>query len=92
MKIGATSWRGHRYIQARRVPWFSRLQPDPTPKREEFFGPLGATEIKTYVDPAGSNRVGVTMNIADMDAVMAAMETPEAADVMEHDGVIPRPW
>ena len=60
-----------------------------SPKREEFFGPLGVTEIKTYVDPEGSKRVGVTMNIADIDAVMAAMQTQDAADVMEHDGVIP---
>jgi hypothetical protein len=59
-----------------------------SPKREEFFGPLGCTEIKTYVDPEGSKRVGVTMNVADMDAVMGAMETQEATDVMEHDGVI----
>jgi len=26
------------------------------------------TEIKTYVDPQGSKRVGITMNVADMDA------------------------
>ena len=60
-----------------------------SPGREEFFGPLGVTEIKTYVDPQGSNRVGVTMNVADMDAVMAAMQTQEAADAMKQDGVIP---
>jgi hypothetical protein len=60
-----------------------------SPTREEFFGPLGVTEIKTYVDPQGSKRVGVTMNVADMDALMGAMETPEAADAMERDGVIP---
>ena len=59
-------------------------------KREEFFGPLGVTEIKTYVDPQGSKRVGVTMNVADMDAVMAAMQTQGAADAMEQDGVIPK--
>jgi len=60
-----------------------------SPKREEFFGPLGVTEIKTYVDPQGSKRVGLTMNVADMDAVMGAMETQEGADAMEYDGVIP---
>ena len=60
-----------------------------SPQREEFFGPLGVTEIKTYVDPQGSKRVGVTMNVADMDALMGAMGTQEAADAMEHDGVIP---
>jgi hypothetical protein len=60
-----------------------------SPKREEFFGPLGVSEIKTYVDPQGSKRVGVTMNVADMEAVMGALQTQEGADAMEHDGVIP---
>ena len=60
-----------------------------SPKREEFFGPLGVTEIKTYIDPEGSKRVGVTMNVPDIDAVMAAVQTKEGADVMAHDGVIP---
>jgi hypothetical protein len=57
--------------------------------REEFFGPIGVTEITTYVDPQGSKRVGVTMNVADMEALMGAMQTQEAADAMERDGVIP---
>jgi hypothetical protein len=29
------------------------------------------------------------MDIEDMDAVMALMETPAAAEAMEHDGVRP---
>ena len=29
-----------------------------SPKREEFFGPLGMT-ARTFRDPAGSNRVGL---------------------------------
>ena len=57
-------------------------------KREEFFGPLGVTDIKTYVDPQGSNRVGLAMNVPDMDAMMSAMQTQAGADAMEHDGVI----
>jgi hypothetical protein len=60
-----------------------------SPKREEFFGPLGVTEIKTYVDPQGSKRVGLTMNVPDMEAMMGAMQSQAAADAMEHDGVIP---
>jgi hypothetical protein len=60
-----------------------------SPRREEFFGPLGVTEIRTYTDPQGSKRVGLTMNVADMDAVMGAMQTQDGADAMEHDGVIP---
>jgi hypothetical protein len=60
-----------------------------SPKREQFFGPLGVTEIKTYVDPEGSKRVGLTMNVPDLEAMMGAMQTQEAADAMKHDGVIP---
>ena len=59
-----------------------------SPKREEFFAPLGVTEIKTYVDPQGSNRVGLSMNVADMDAVMAQVQTQAGSAAMEHDGVL----
>jgi hypothetical protein len=60
-----------------------------SPKREEFFGPLGVTNVRTFVDPQNPTRVGLLMDIPDMDAVMAAMQTPEAAAAMEHDGVLP---
>jgi hypothetical protein len=60
-----------------------------SPKREEFFGPLGITNVRTFVDPQNPTRVGLLMDIPDMDAVMAAMQTPEAAAAMEHDGVLP---
>ncbi len=58
-----------------------------SPKREEVFGPLGVTGIRTFVDPQGSNRVGLLMDIPDMDAVMAMMQTQAGADAMAHDGV-----
>ena len=60
-----------------------------SPKREEFFGPLGVTNIRTFVDPENPTRVGLVMDVADMDAVMTAMETQPAADAMAHDGVLP---
>ena len=60
-----------------------------SPKREEFFGPLGVTNIRTFVDPQNSTRVGLLMDVPDMDAVMAAMETEAAAEAMAHDGVVP---
>ena len=47
-----------------------------SPRREEFFGPLGVTNIRTFVDPQNPTRVGLVMDVADMDVVMAAMETP----------------
>jgi hypothetical protein len=60
-----------------------------SPKREEFFGALGVTNIRTFVDPTNRTRVAVLMDVADMDAVMAAMETPAAGEAMAHDGVLP---
>ena len=58
-------------------------------KREEFFGPLGVTNIRTFADPQNATRVGLLMDVPDMDAVMAAMETEAAAEAMAHDGVVP---
>ena len=58
-------------------------------KREEFFGPLGVTNIRTFVDPENRTRVGLLMDVPDMDALMGAMQTQAAADAMEHDGVRP---
>ena len=60
-----------------------------SPKREEFFGPLGVTNIRTFVDPQNPSRVGLLMDVPDMDAVMAAMDTEAAAEAMAHDGVVP---
>jgi hypothetical protein len=60
-----------------------------SPKREELFGPLGVTNIRTFVDPQRSKRVAVMMDVPDLDAVMALMETQAAADAMEYDGVLP---
>jgi hypothetical protein len=60
-----------------------------SPKREEVFGPLGVTNIRTFVDKENPTRVAVLMDVADMDTVMAAMQTPALADAMEYDGVLP---
>ena len=60
-----------------------------SPKRQEFFGPLGVTNIRTFVDPQNSARVGLLMDVPDMDAVMAAMETEAATEAMAYDGVLP---
>ena len=60
-----------------------------SPKREEFFGPLGVTNIRTFVNPQNPTTVALLMDVADMDVVMAAMQTPGAAAAMEYDGVLP---
>ena len=59
-----------------------------SPKREEFFGPLGVTNIRTFVDPQNRTRVAVLMDVPDMDALTAAMQTAGAAEAMEYDGVL----
>jgi hypothetical protein len=60
-----------------------------SPKREEVFGPLGVTNIRTFVDPQNPTRVAVLMDVADMDVVMGAMQNQVMADAMEYDGVLP---
>jgi len=60
-----------------------------SPRREQFFGPLGVTNIRTFVDPENPRRVGLVMDIPDLEAVMAAMETEAARDAMAYDGVLP---
>jgi hypothetical protein len=60
-----------------------------SPRREEFFGPLGVTNIRTFVNPQNPTQVAVLMDVADLDVLVAAMEAPGAAEAMEHDGVLP---
>ena len=60
-----------------------------SPRREQFFGPLGVTNIRTFVDPENMTRVGLVMDVPDMDALTAAMETEAAGDAMAYDGVLP---
>jgi hypothetical protein len=59
-----------------------------SPKREEFFGPLGMT-ARTFRDPDGSNRVGLIVEVPDRAAWEAALETEAAAEAMKFDGVRP---
>jgi len=58
-------------------------------RREEVFGPLGVTNIRTFVDPTDPTRVAVVMDVADMDVVMAAMDQPVMGEAMAYDTVIP---
>ena len=60
-----------------------------SPKREEFFGPLGVTNIRTFVDPQNPTHVAVLMDVADMDAFQAAMQSEGAAEAMAYDAVLP---
>ena len=59
-----------------------------SPKREEFFGPLGMT-TRTFRDPEGSNRVGLIAEVPSIEAWQSALESEEAAEAMKFDGVRP---
>ena len=74
---------GHHNISKGAQHWLS------SPKRQEFFGPLGVTNIRTFVDPQDPTRVAIMMDVPDMDALQAAMQSQAAADAMAFDGVVP---
>ena len=74
---------GHHKITKGAKHWLS------SPKRKELFGPLGVTNIRTFVDPQDSTRVAVMMDVPNMDALQKAMQSKAAADAMAHDGVVP---
>ncbi len=59
-----------------------------SPKREEVFASV-ATEIRTFVDPSRPNHVGLSMDVVDMAAFQAVMETEVGAAAMQYDGVNP---
>jgi hypothetical protein len=42
-----------------------------------------------FVDPENPNRVGLLLDVPDLDTIKRMMESPEAAEAMEYDGVIP---
>lgn len=62
-----------------------------SPKREEVFGPMGITNIRTFVDPSNPKRVALMMDVPDVEELMAALASPgpEMVEAMSHDGVIP---
>ena len=57
-----------------------------SPKRTEVFGGV-ATDIVTFVDLTNPTQVGLGMNVQDLAAFQAIMESAAGADAMKHDGV-----
>ena len=54
-----------------------------------FSATLGVTNIRKFVSRESPTRVGVLMDVADMDAFVAALQTEAAAEAMACDGVVP---
>ena len=59
-----------------------------SPKRAEVFDSV-AENIRTFVDPNNPKRVGLSMDVADMAAFQAIMESDAGAEAMKYDGVHP---
>jgi hypothetical protein len=59
------------------------------PTREKIFGEIGVTNIRTFVDPQQPTRVAIMMDVPDLDALGALMQSPAAAEAMQTDGVRP---
>ena len=57
-----------------------------SPKREEVFASV-ASNITTFVDPSRANHVGLSMDVADMAAFEAVMQSEAGAVAMAYDGV-----
>ena len=62
-----------------------------SPKREEVLPSLGVSNIRTFVNPQDRTKVGLVMDIADLDVLFAALKNPsdELAEAMTYDTVRP---
>jgi hypothetical protein len=60
-----------------------------SPKRKEFFGAIGVTNIRTFINPTDPTSVALMMDVPDMEKFGAAMQSKGAADAMANDGVLP---
>ena len=60
-------------------------------ERAEAIGGLGGTNVVDHAAHDGSKRVAVAADVADVDAIMAALGSPppELAAAMEKHGVLP---
>jgi hypothetical protein len=74
---------GHHDISKGKDHWLN------SPKREELFGQLGVTNIRTFVNPDDPTKVALLMDVPDMDAFASTMQSEAAAEAMEDDGVLP---
>jgi hypothetical protein len=60
-------------------------------ERAEAFAALGGSNVVDHIAHGGGNTVAVSADVADVDAMMAALgsPTPEIAAIMEKHGVLP---
>ena len=59
-----------------------------TPKRKELFGKYDVS-FRAFADREGSDRVGLILEVPDLDAVQKILADEGMAEAMKHDGVRP---
>lgn len=59
-----------------------------SPKRAEIFATIGVTNIRTFVNPQDRTSVGLMMDVPDMDAMAALLQSEEGRAAEDHDGVL----
>lgn len=57
--------------------------------RDEIFATVGVTNIRTFVNPQNRNSVGLIMDVPDLDAMAAMLQSDAAKAAEEQDGVLP---
>jgi hypothetical protein len=60
-----------------------------SPRRMELFTPLGMTARTFVVDREKSNRVGLVVEVPDMNSFQEVLGSEAAAEAMKFDGVRP---
>jgi hypothetical protein len=62
-----------------------------SPKREELLPSLGASNLRTFVNPQDRTKVALVMDVADLDVLFAVLENPsdELNKAMQYDTVLP---
>ncbi|MET9270049.1 hypothetical protein [Kribbella sp. NPDC003557] len=62
-----------------------------SPKRAELLPSLGASNLRTFVNPQDRTKVGLVMDVADLDALFAVLANPsdELVEAMKYDTVLP---
>jgi len=58
-----------------------------SPRRKDFFGPLGVRHAN-FIDPLGSNLVGMIIQVPDMATLLANINSAENVAAMNQDRVI----
>lgn len=59
-----------------------------SPKRAEVFATIGVTNIRTFVNPQNRKNVGLVLDVPDLEAMTALLQSDAGRAAEEYDGVL----